>query len=460
VSDERTLAAVKAEIQKEEKIVSELLQKQKKLTAAQQKSLEVAKAKIKELKEESGLLKSLEDMSSEILALEEERNVVQKKQGEAAKSLGDSIQNQVEALPFIGQALSKQLNLQDLGDELQKATLESIGDQGDATEKQTFLQKLLNLEVMKNPYTAIAAALLVVVGLLAKAFTHVRDMAGELGVSMKQAAGLQMELGKANAQLIGTGKNAKDISGELLDTFGTLDSINAKNIADIGRLSAGFGVATKDVIGLQKALTDTLGVSVNQSEAIIDNIGQLAKQEGVAAGKVIEDIAANTEKFAAFAKGGADGFAQAAIEAAKIGTNLSTILTAADSLLDFESSLTNEFEAQVLTGKNLNLEKARQLALDGDIAGLTQEIQQQVGSMGDLQAMNVVQRKSLADSIGITVDQLTKISRGEAVAAEETVQDLQKKTNEILKAGFSEDKEKMDELISTTAANSQTTIYE
>ena len=150
------------------------------------------------------------------------------------------------------------LNLQDLGDELQKATLESIGDQGDATDALTFKQKLFNLEVFKNPYTAIAAALLIVVGLLAKAFTHVRDVAGELGVSMKQAAGLQMELGKANAQLIGTGKSAKDISGELLDTFGTLDSINAKNIADIGRLSAGFGVATKDVIGLQKALTDTL----------------------------------------------------------------------------------------------------------------------------------------------------------------------------------------------------------
>ena len=188
MSDERTLAAVKAEIQKEEKIVSELLQKQKKLTKAQQKSLEISKAKIKELKEESGLLKSLEDMSSEILALEEERNVVQKKQGEAAKSLGDSIQSQVEALPFIGEALSKQLNLQDLGDELQKATLESIGDQGDATDALTFKQKLFNLEVFKNPYTAIAAALLVVVGLLAKAFTHVRDMAGELGVSMKQAA--------------------------------------------------------------------------------------------------------------------------------------------------------------------------------------------------------------------------------------------------------------------------------
>ena len=69
-------------------------------------------------------------------------------------------------------------------------------------------------------------------------------------------------------------------------------------------------------------------------------------------------------------------------------------------------------------------------------------------------------KKSLADSIGVTVDQLTKISRGEAVAAEETVQDLQKKTNDILKAGFSEDKDKMDELISKTASTTQSTIYE
>ena len=55
--------------------------------------------------------------------------------------------------------------------------------------------------------------------------------------------------------------------------------------------------------------------------------------------------------------------------------------------------------------------KRQEISIDGDIAGLTQEIQQQVGSMGDLH-MNVVQRKSLADSL-VLKNQLTKISRGE-----------------------------------------------
>ena len=46
------------------------------------------------------------------------------------------------------------------------------------------------------------------------------------------------------------------------------------------------------------------------------------------------------------------GFAQAAIEAAKIGGSLETILKAADSVLQFETSLTNQFKAQVLTVNN------------------------------------------------------------------------------------------------------------
>ena len=66
---------------------------------------------------------------------------------------------------------------------------------------------------------------------------------------------------------------------------------------------------------------------------------------------------------------------QAAVEAAKVGASVEGILGAADKLLDFESSITAQFKAQVLTGKQINTERARQLSLDGDIAGLTQEIQ-------------------------------------------------------------------------------------
>jgi len=42
--------------------------------------------------------------------------------------------------------------------------------------------------------------------------------------------------------------------------------------------------------------------------------------------------------------------------------------------LDFESSIANELEAELLLGKNINLEKARQAALDNDLATLAVEI--------------------------------------------------------------------------------------
>ena len=116
------------------------------------------------------------------------------------------------------------------------------------------------------------------------------------------------------------------------------------------------------------------------------------------------------------------------------------------TLLNFEDSITKQFEAQVLTGKQINTERARQLALEGDIGKLTTEISKQIGSVGDIGKMNAIAKQSLADSIGITVGDLMKISRGEAAEVGETQEDLQRKTNDILTAGFQGNKEELAKL--------------
>jgi len=99
-----------------------------------------------------------------------------------------------------------------------------------------------------------------------------------------------------------------------------------------------------------------------------------------------------------------------------------------------------------LTGKQINTERARQLSLDGDIAGLTQEIQSIVGSVGDIQTLNVIQRQSVADAIGISVADLLRISRGEQAQQQETVQDKIEVSNKYLSsiAGFTEETAKKD----------------
>ena len=66
------------------------------------------------------------------------------------------------------------------------------------------------------------------------------------------------------------------------------------------------------------------------------------------------------------------------------------------SLLDFESSISSEMEAEMLTGKSLNLERARLLALNGDAAGAAAEMAKQIGSAKDFTKLNVIQQEALA----------------------------------------------------------------
>ena len=64
-------------------------------------------------------------------------------------------------------------------------------------------------------------------------------------------------------------------------------------------------------------------------------------------------------------------------------------------LLDFESSITSELEAEMLIGRNLNLERARAAALAGDQVTLMEELNSQMGSLEDFQDMNVIQPYNL-----------------------------------------------------------------
>jgi hypothetical protein len=77
-----------------------------------------------------------------------------------------------------------------------------------------------------------------------------------------------------------------------------------------------------------------------------------------------------------------------------------------DSLLNWESSINSELDAELLTGKQLNLERARAAALSGDQAALAEEIAKNVGTAADFAKMNVLQQNALAAAVGMTSDEL------------------------------------------------------
>lgn len=89
-----------------------------------------------------------------------------------------------------------------------------------------------------------------------------------------------------------------------------------------------------------------------------------------------------------------------------LGFDLKNLDSQASSFLDFESSISKEFEAQVITGKQLNLTKAREAALNNDLVGLAREITQEVGSADKFLKMNRIEQEAIAEAVHMTRDSL------------------------------------------------------
>ncbi len=88
----------------------------------------------------------------------------------------------------------------------------------------------------------------------------------------------------------------------------------------------------------------------------------------------------------------------------------------ADSLLDYQSSVAAEMEASVILGKNLNLQKARELAYAGDLQGAMKEALHSAGTLAELEAMGPYERKALAAAIGVSNSELTQMIANEKEA--------------------------------------------
>ena len=266
--------------------------------------------------------------------------------------------------------------------------------------------------IVMNPMVALGAGLLAVGGYLVSMIKGAQQLKTELGISDEAAAGLQMQISEVSMAMKMAGVESADVAEAqmaLINNFGGVSASSTDLLMNMAQLKADFGVSGQAAGALMVTLKSIGASSEKAAMEMSKNVASLAQAEGVAPGQVMQDIANNTEAFAGFAKDGGMNVAMAAIEAKKLGINFDTAVKIADNLLDFESSIQQQMEAEILLGRQLNLDKARQLALSGDIEGLQREVLKNVGSEADFNAMNVLQRRALAQSIGISVTELSKM---------------------------------------------------
>jgi hypothetical protein len=199
--------------------------------------------------------------------------------------------------------------------------------------------------------------------------------------------------------------------GELTQELGVAVKYTGKQTEDFARLTQLMGLSAQEA-GKLARLSIINGTSIEATtKSIIKGsfASQKANRLSIDQRTILKDVANLSEGILIKFQGNPEALGAAVVQAKALGTNLETIDKIGESLLNWESSIENELQAELITGRKLNLEKARYAALTGDQVSLTKEIASQVGNLNDYQNMNIIAQKSLAEAFGMSRDEMSKM---------------------------------------------------
>ena len=215
--------------------------------------------------------------------------------------------------------------------------------------------------------------------------------------------GLSMEVGVESVIALG-------------DAFGYGTQKATELADDVLNIQKSLGLSNDVSANLVGYFSEMTGKSGQQTQELLKQTAALADANNVAPKAVMEDIANSTEAFAKFANGSAEGLLRAAIQARKLGISLDKVAGSAEGMLDFQTSLNAEVEASVMLGRNINLQKARELALTGDLEGFQKELMNAIGDETEYNKLNILQKNSLARALNLSVADMDKMVRKEKEA--------------------------------------------
>jgi len=406
--------------------------------------------------------KQLEERQVKFNALERQLNIAVKTglitQKEKNKQLGQAIQYEEE--------LTKELNQQaDESDEINK----KLGNTGKILKgftKIPILGQLIDSEKVLSKVqeesakegatkTSVFRAGLKETGKTMKdsLLDPTTLMAGGFGILVKLAQMIVGAMFEADEQVTNLGKSlniSKDAAREVRDRF---DEIS-KNIRVYANTEANQLVLRKELIEAQLQLNSLLGNSIDYSNQLGESgknlVAQFAaitkflklsgeEQQGlvnlsvitgkelndieysilgtvklykiqnkyqVDEAKIFKDILKTSNYVKLSIKGGTDALIQATINASKLGVTLDQLANTQSSLLNFEESISAELEAELLTGRDLNLERARYAALTNDQVALTEEVNRLVADGAIDFEHNFLASEAMAKTLGLSTKEL------------------------------------------------------
>lgn len=326
-------------------------------------------------------------------------------------------------------ALSSAIGFDEINQELREYA-EELDDSKEGLTEQAKQQKILDKgfgligekvkKALSDPMVVIAIGLKAIGALtsaLSKGFARSQENTGELAknlnISNKEA--MQLSRGMSAASfgsdaLFLSSKGLTETLVEINKELGTSIQFSTQQLATFTKLRETAGLTNEELMGIQK-LSLANGQSFdNNADSLLNQVSALNRASGIYINekqvlKEISSLSAATQL--SLGKNPA-ALAEAVTVAKALGMEMSKVENIADSLLDFESSIANELQAELLIGRDINLEKARQAALNNDLATLAKEIADQAGTAAEFSQMNRIQQDAIAKSVGMGREELAQ----------------------------------------------------
>ena len=254
-------------------------------------------------------------------------------------------------------------------------------------------------------------------------------MGRNLGISKEQATALNDKYLKMSLNIgsnLMSQRKLVESHQEIVGLLGVTNTLTESIVKDNLELSKLMGLDAKTRGSIAESSIITGRESKEITKSVLGQVAGLKMATGISF--EYKKILAEASNFSGvlglqFAKY-PDKLSKALVETKAMGLELGKLNSMADSFLNFEQSLSKEFEAQLITGKDINLTKAREAFLNNDLATAASEISKYAGSANDFLKMNRIEQEALSGAMGMSRDDLADMLKKQEMLSKLGAKDL------------------------------------
>jgi hypothetical protein len=241
---------------------------------------------------------------------------------------------------------------------------------------------------------------------------RVTDLSRNLQISKEEARGIDGYFKSIKGSLetqYNLTKNIYQAQAELSELSAASVLFSKETLDAQTQLTKEYGLQAQDAANLNKIFTTNDELATDALDTAAKTTSQFFKQTKVLMSerKLLEQASKVSGQLLVSFKGSTKELINAVAKANLLGITLEKAKNISMSMLNFEESISSELEAELLTGKNLNFERARSLSLQGKFVEAAEEAVKQVGTLERFQNMNVIAQQAIAKAAGLTVDELS-----------------------------------------------------